>query len=361
MDRITIIFLRLLRSFLILKPVPSSNDQLMIERIHHKNTNKIETNKDSMEFKDFSALASNILVVVMYSDLFKYPLSAEDIHNRLKSNNRSIDEVQDTITEIVSLGFLKKTGKFYSTLEIDEKMVNRRLKGNDLARKKLKQAFKISKFINHFPYVRAVFLSGSISKNYMEPDGDIDYFIVTEPNRLWFSRTFLILFKKIFLLNSRKHFCLNYFVDTNKLEIDEKNLFTATELLTLIPTVGASIYDQMIVDNKWFAQYYGQNPKSKYKDNNILSSDSFIKKMLEKLFNNGLGDKIDHKCMDWTVDYWKKKFDYLDNTDFDVALKSRKSVSKHHPNNYQKRVLEGLRKKIAEFEQKHQVKIDWPY
>ena len=80
----------------------------------------------------------------------------------------------------------------------------------------------MTKFISKFPYVRAILLSGSISKGYMDKDSDVDYFIITQPNRLWVTRLLLMLFKKIFLFNSRKVFCINYFVDSEKLEIEEK-------------------------------------------------------------------------------------------------------------------------------------------
>ena len=81
-------------------------------------------------------------------------------------------------------------------------------------------------------------ISGSLSKGYYDDDGDIDFFIITSPKRLWIARTFLILYKKIFLLNSRKYFCVNYFISSNALEIEEKNIFTATELTTLLPMFG---------------------------------------------------------------------------------------------------------------------------
>ncbi|MEZ5195381.1 MAG: hypothetical protein R2764_02960 [Bacteroidales bacterium] len=84
------------------------------------------------------------------------------------------------------------------------------------------KAKRFSTFISNFPYVRGISLSGSLSKGYIGDDPDIDYFIITKENRLWLSCTMLIAFKKIFLFNSCKYFCVNYFIDTNNLEIEEK-------------------------------------------------------------------------------------------------------------------------------------------
>ena len=46
--------------------------------------------------------------------------------------------------------------------------ISRRIAGNKLAEKKINSAYKMTKFISKFPYVRGVMLSGSISKGYME-------------------------------------------------------------------------------------------------------------------------------------------------------------------------------------------------
>ena len=67
------------------------------------------------------------------------------------------------------------------------------------------------------PYVRGVFISGQLSRYIADQKSDIDYFIVTEPERLWIVRTLFVLFRRTFLLNNRKYFCTNYYVTTEKL------------------------------------------------------------------------------------------------------------------------------------------------
>ena len=48
----------------------------------------------------------------------------------------------------------------------------------------LARAEKIAKLFYKFPYVRAVGVSGSVSKNFADENADIDYFIITKANRL---------------------------------------------------------------------------------------------------------------------------------------------------------------------------------
>jgi len=191
-----------------------------------------------------------------------------------------------------------------------------------------------------------MFLSGSLSKNFMEVDGDIDYFVVTSPGRLWLSRTLLVLYKKLFLFNSHKYFCVNYFVDTEHLEIEEKNLFTATELATLIPACGPETYVPFMDQNSWVANYFPNFPKHEISSISAVKNGT-LKRVFEKLLNNPIGTLLDRLCMRLTVGYWKRKFTSFEKDRFDIALKSRPYVSKHHPNNYQQKVLSAFEERFS--------------
>ena len=68
-----------------------------------------------------------------------------------------------------------------------------------MAKNIYQKALTVSRLISKFPYVEGVGISGSLSKGYYDDDGDIDFFIITSPKRLWIARTFLILYKKLFL------------------------------------------------------------------------------------------------------------------------------------------------------------------
>jgi hypothetical protein len=204
--------------------------------------------------------------------------------------------------------------------------------------------------------VRGVFLSGSISKGYLDEKADIDYFIITEHNRLWIARIFLVFFKKLFLLNSYKFFCINYFISTENLEIEEKNIYTAIELATLIPTYGANIYNSLYNANQWIKQYVPNYPKRDV--SNVPQSRKKISQtIIETLLNNRFGDYIDNKVMGLFIKFDEKHYGTLDKETFKLAFKTRKNVSKHHPNYFQKRVLESLHKKLEQLELKHNIAL----
>ncbi len=289
----------------------------------------------------------NVLKTLAYFDVFSYPLTSEELKIFFGGNENPNGNIDEALESLKEKELVFQNQKFYQ-LDNSFEQIERRLKGNKLAESYLAKAKKISVFIGNFPFVRGVYISGSLSKGYMGEDADIDYFIVTKPGRLWLARTMLVMFKKLFLLNSRKYFCVNYFVDENHLEIEEKNLFTATELVTLIPTYNSQIFEELKKQNPWVKQYYPNHPWNN-QINVPLGKGSLVKKFLEFLLSGKLGEYLDKKSMMKTLTFWKNKFSYFTEKDFNNALKSRSYISKHHPQNFQKKVLNAFEQKVNEF------------
>ena len=300
-------------------------------------------------------LRNSIIRTLAYYDIFSYPLTAEEIYHNLSTNHTNLYEVNNELQLLTKKQIIFCKGIFFQ-LKDENASVNRRQIGNELANKRLKTARRVSGLISRFPFIRGILLSGSISKGFMEEDSDIDYFVITRPNRVWFSRLMLMLFKKVFLLNSKKMFCINYFIDSDNLEIEEKNIFTATEIVTLLPTFGKNIYEEFYKKNFWVRQYYPNFPKRE--TNNIIDRKSgIVKSFLENILGKKLGDKIDDFAMRLFDKFNKTKYRNYDQQEFKLAFKSSKKVSKHHPKFFQKRVLLEYDNKIKSLEDQLKISL----
>jgi len=291
---------------------------------------------------------------LLYFSLFQYPLTEEEIF--AFSDGVSKDEIRAELAILVRDQVIFKIDNFY-LIENDRSQVNKRLSGNQMAKDIQEKANNVSRLISKFPYVEGVGISGSLSKGYYDDDGDIDFFIITSPKRLWIARTFLILYKKVFLLNSKKYFCVNYFISTNSLEIDEKNRFTATELTTMLPMYGNGSFHSFYEQNKWVNSFL---PNKEVAEG--LSKLNPIKKPIstratERVLNTKIGDWLDSLFLKITYKKWKVKFNKLEEKQFNVALKSTKDVSKHHPLNFQRKVIERLNGKYDELKEKHNIHL----
>jgi hypothetical protein len=205
-----------------------------------------------------------------------------------------------------------------------------------------------AKFIASFPFVRGVLATGSLSKGYMDEESDLDFFVITSPRRLWITRTLLVLFKRIFLGNSHKFFCINYFIDEDHLEIEEKNIFSATELVTILPLVNKNLYIRLLSENDHWLTRFLPN----YRVRNTALVHEVPRGLMKRSFERGInvfGGRILEKfCMWITMRRWRTRYwEAYSREDFNLAFKSREYVSKNHPKNYQKKVMDLLASKLS--------------
>lgn len=315
------------------------------------------SNHVSAELTSSQQLTDNaqcVLHTLMYFDVFKHPLTLDELHQFCQWKDCSLSETASAVEELQSLSVICSRDGFYYICG-SEKHIDLRRERNNRAVLYSAKAEKWSRFISGFPFVRTVCISGSLSKGTMDKDGDIDYFIITEPNRLWVARTFLIMFKKLFLLNSKKYFCVNYFVDTVHLSIPDRNLFTATEIVFAKPMRDVNAFQSFHSENKWAKIFY---PNAHLSSQDIPKTRSGgFKRFLEKMLKGSFGEWLDDKFFRITLRRWKKKFPHLKESHFEVDFRSRKHVSKHHPQGFQRVVLTKLEVKRIELQEKHDVVI----
>lgn len=283
----------------------------------------------------------SIIKMLLYFDVFSYPLHKKELAMAVADQT----SLQPLLNELILSGIVEQKEEWYF---LAGKKYSKRIIHPSNAEYAFKKAKRYAKLIHKFPFVRGVYISGSLSKEWADDETDVDYFIITEPERLWLCRTLLILYKKIFLLNSRKYFCLNYFIDTKNLQIQEKNIFTATEVSFLKPMVNQRLFNDFIQQNDWINNYY--HSLSNHSLHVLDAKDRLLKKICEKMLRGKLGEKLDIWTMKKTVEFWRKKFPDMVSKEFEINFKSDRTISKHHPSGFQKRVLSELNSRIKEFE-----------
>jgi len=289
----------------------------------------------------------SILKVLAYFDMFSYPLLKEEIRLFL---DRTVREEQLT----AALDEMKSDDRIYCidglyTLRNDHAIISRRRAGNSKAEVLLKKARKISAFLYWFPYVRGIGISGSLSKNFADENTDIDFFIITKTNRLWVARTCMHLFKKLTFLAGRQHwFCMNYYVDEYAMQVHEQNIFTATEVITLVPVHGNGVLTNFFNANNWIRDYFpNQPPKT---GNPIKPKETFLKRSIEYCLDNNIGDKLDNYLMKLTTRRWKHKEQTRKvNARGDrMGLSTGKHFAKPNPEFFQRKVLAEYDRRINE-------------
>lgn len=287
-----------------------------------------------------------ILRALLYFDLFQYPLTQDEI--RTFSTVPLPADWTTSLLRLCDRQWIVKQGDFYALRE-NSFRIARRIAGNERARQSMVTAERMCRWISRVPFVRAIMLSGSISKGYMDTDSDIDYFIITAPNRLWLVRAALALIRRLLMFNSHRYLCTNYFIDDQHLEITEKNIFTAVETRTLIPMFGVDVVSRFRQANQWITHYL---PQSRFEPVSFAPPVSMFKKILEHTLPDAWFTRMDRWVLAKSKQYWKQRYAArLSEQEFSIAFESTTYVSRSHPEFYQKKVIRQYQNAVVQLEQ----------
>ncbi len=285
-----------------------------------------------------------IIDVLNYFDIFRFPLHLDELHSFLRMRIGK-NELESHLESLVREGRVFKLDDCFS-LKSDPQRVENKRKGFIKAQQEIAKGRRIAKLLMSFPFVRMVAISGSLSKGYAGDESDIDFFIITDSSHLWTSRTLLHLLKKAsFLVNAQHSLCMNYFIADEHLKIEEQNYFTAIELSTLIPVSGGYYYQKLLQANTWIEEYLPNVdlPKRNYSTTRF----GVVKRFLEKLLSSGA---LNTYFFNLTDRKWRRKWRRkgVSDKDYELAFKTKLYVSKNHPDNTQKVVLEEIERRSNE-------------
>jgi hypothetical protein len=140
---------------------------------------------------------------------------------------------------------------------------------------------------------------------------------------------------------------MNYFIDEEALEIEEKNIFTATELFTLLPACGNGGLVRFFDANNWAASFL---PHYRHRTSAVPPNPppGFWKRTLERLLDGRMGDWLDDLFRRLTARRWSKKEQRgaLNGKGHPMSMKTNKHCSRPNPEMFQRRVLDHYNDKL---------------
>ena len=293
------------------------------------------------------------LMCLHYIGIFKYPLTPEQMLHFTPFISTP-DEIENEMNQLIADDLAFMIDGYYMK-EKDPAWISERQAGEERAIKLLHRSTKYVKIISSFPFVRGVAISGSLSKFYATEEPDIDYFIITARNRLWIARTLLHMFKKLTFISGHEHyFCMNYFIDNEALSIEHPNLYSAIELKTLLPVYNKELMEQFAASNSWADEYLPNHPGAENYTYLLRQRRKPCKAAWEaviKLFSPG---RVNRQFMNLTDKKWRRKWKRsgYDMNEYDRAFRTGIHISKNHPADYEKKVLESLPNNLKTKEKK---------
>lgn len=297
-----------------------------------------------------------LLICLLYYRVFRFPLRPDELFRFSSHRWESPRECAAAVDRLAARGLVRRSEGFVCVG--DPAQATERLAGEREAAAIAAKAERRGRFIARFPFVRAVALSGTLSKGVRRAGDDVDFFVLTAPGRVWLCRGLLMLFKKVFLLDSHEMFCINYLVAEDALEIPDRNLFTATEIAWLRPVAGGELLDAFVRANGWSRDWL---PNWTPAEAAVpAAGPSLPARGLEALLSGWAGSRLDEVVRAVIARRNRRRWARLDPASFEVAFRAEKSASKHHPGRFQERVLAALGEARRAFEEEHGVSLAPP-
>ncbi len=231
-----------------------------------------------------------VLQSVVYASLFDYPLTLAQLRDSL---------VEVAADEAAIVSWWRTSALLQGTVEHREgwyfpagrgDLIDTRARREALSRHLLHRDRRILSLVAGMPFVRMVALSGSLAHLNAERSADVDLFVVTSANRVWFVTVAVLLISKV--MGWRRRLCMNYVISERQLSISPTDLFTANQIIHLRPMTGWATYQRFLGANafvvRWYPNITSRDPGPGIRDPGIT--------WVERLLSLGVAQIAERVC-----------------------------------------------------------------
>lgn len=306
---------------------------------------------DGSVHQEDNLLEQAILQALVYADLFDYPLTPNEVVRYLGVPAKAATILDQLDRSVASGRVVRHNG--YVALAGRDCLFGLRSHREQVAQKMWPATRRYAGWLARVPFVRMVAVTGTLAVNNVESRDDIDVFIVTAPGRLWLCRALVILLVRLAAL-AGDELCPNYFLSEHKLVFSQHNIFTAREVVQMVPLYGADIYWQIRRLNGWVDHFLPQAIELPSPNHHLgPRGETFvepgrlgqgIKRAVEALLSGRLGAWLE----EWEMNRKVRKFNQMAVTrggsvDFGA------DVCKGHFDHHDKRILSELKAELAHY------------
>lgn len=184
-----------------------------------------------------------LLLPVVYAELFGFPLRAEEIH-RLCKRPLSLDRARTVLKDELGTILVEQDGFFRLARGTGDNRIGREA---EVARA-WETARRRARLIGQTPFVRGLLVTGSLAHDCFGPEADIDYLVLVAPRRIF---TVFAVLGTTQRLTSVHVLCPNYYLATDHLALPERDYFIAREVLAATPVLGDDACLAFQTQNRW--------------------------------------------------------------------------------------------------------------
>ena len=204
----------------------------------------------------------SILKTIIYFDTLSYPLKTKEIFENLQAIQSYLEvsflNLKNCLRNLQN--YLGNKDDFWF-LKGRESLIEKRTRRESVSKQNFQKLEKIAKKINLVPFIKGVFVSGSLVIYNSTEESDIDLLIVARKGRIFTVRFFLTLLLE--LIGERKkpgkkarRICLNHYLTGTSLEMKYPSLYNAYTYLHLLPILNRdNVFEKFRKENDWMKDY----------------------------------------------------------------------------------------------------------
>lgn len=208
----------------------------------------------------------SILLTISYSDQFQTPLTKAEIYYRQIKTKFSAELIYNSLTQLEKLGLVDHAQDCYF-LKGRKDLLGIFNKRKIISLQKRNEITQFTHLISWLPWIKAAFLTGSVTQNNAKENDDLDFMIVCQNNRLWLARIVLMIIttmvgkRRSWQGEEENSWCLNLWLEEDYLSMppSRRNIYTAfevgqTELIYQLDDVGQKFFH----NNLWMRKFLPQ-------------------------------------------------------------------------------------------------------
>ena len=187
--------------------------------------------------------------------------SWEPGRNGAWATGATLRDVETVLGGLVSREILNTQNGFYC-LPGRVQCVTERVERHALAQRKWSRLRQIVWWLQGVPFLRMVAGSGSLAREFVREESDLDVLIVAAPGRIWTVRFLVTVLLDVLGMRRRPTgptqdlVCLNHYLALDGLRLPYHSIYTAYEYARLVPLLGEDVCDVFREHNRgWMEQF----------------------------------------------------------------------------------------------------------
>ena len=286
-----------------------------------------------------SATREPVLRVVLYYDVFRHALHVAEVARLVGA------PVEEAVDGLVAEGVLERVGPWVCLAGSRAHVARRRERGA-AAERRWAAARGAAATLARFPWVRGVFVTGSLSKLSAEEGGDVDFLLLCAPGSVWTAKSSLHVLRRGVPEAVRNLYCTNYLLDVEHPLVDDRNAFTAMELATAVPMAGGAACAGFLRANAWAEGFV---PGYAWSIERAERAPELPRRRIAgwvEAVGKPVRGPLERASIGLWSRFWDTKYSWLPAQDRAQRFKRRPEIATNHLHDFQDYVLREYRRRL---------------